>query len=76
MRLSTLCGLHRDVRNNKSEGVTIEKNFKKNINMFEILILKFRLVLFMILHSTIAHVQYVSALVVDIRLLHISPTRT
>ncbi len=50
----------------KSEEVTIEKNFKKNINMFEILILKFRLVLFMILHATIAHVQYVSAVVVDI----------
>ncbi len=64
------------VHKHKSEEVTIEKNFKTNINMFEILILKFQLVLFMILHSTIAHVQYVSAMVVDIRLLHISPTRT
>jgi hypothetical protein len=45
--------------------------------MFEILIMKFRLVLLMILHATIAHIQYVSAMIVDIdiRPLHISPRR-
>jgi hypothetical protein len=39
--------------------------------MFEIVILKFQLVLLMIL--TIPHVQYVSAVFVDIRPLHVSP---
>ncbi len=53
------------VRKHKSEEVTIEKN--SNINMYEILIMKFQLVYLMILHTTIAHVQNVSAVIADIR---------